>query len=173
MSDTELILRDPLGERTLAASDFPVSIGGPGRTVVLPGAGAATLAWIALHDGQLYLQPESGAADAPLCNGAPVTRATWLRAGDVIDVARGRLSVATEDARRVLIVEDGSGGNLTMPPEAPLAAIVSGGDDEDDERVEAVAFRRPATAAARSHRLGARAIGAALTALLLFAMIVS
>jgi formylglycine-generating enzyme required for sulfatase activity len=166
---TELILRDPLGERTLAATDFPVSIGGPGRTVVLPGAGAATLAWIALHDGQLYLQPEAGAVEVPLCNGAPVTRATWLRAGDVIDVARGRLRVATEDARRVLVVEDGSGGNLTVPPAASLAETVSGGGDEDDERVEAVAFRRPATAAARHRRLGPAVIGAALAGLLLFA----
>lgn len=169
MIATELILRDPLGERTLAATDFPVSIGGPGRTVVLPGAGAATLAWIALHDGQLYLQPEAGAVEVPLCNGAPVTRATWLRAGDVIDVARGRLRVATEDARRVLVVEDGSGGNLTVPPAASLAETVSGGGDEDDERVEAVAFRRPATAAARHRRLGPAVIGAALAGLLLFA----
>ena len=169
MSATELILRDPLGERPLAATDFPVSIGGPGRTIVLPGAATATLAWIALHDGQLYLQPEAGTTDAPLCNGAPVTRATWLRAGDVVDIARGRLRVATEDARRVLIVEDGSGGNLTVPPEAPLAATVSGGGEEDDERVEAVAFRRPATAAARSRRLGPIAVGGALAALLLFA----
>lgn len=169
MSATELILRDPLGERPLAATDFPVSVGGPGRTIVLPGAGAATLAWIALHDGQLYLQPEAGADAAPLCNGAPVTRATWLRAGDVIDVARGRLRVASEDARRVLIVEDGSGGNLTVPPEAPLADIVSGGGDEDDERVAAVAFRRPATAAARQRRRGPIALAAALASLLLFA----
>jgi formylglycine-generating enzyme required for sulfatase activity len=169
LSATELILRDPLGERTLAATDFPVSIGGPGRTVVLPGAGAATLAWIALHDGQLYLQPEAGAVEAPLCNGAPVTRATWLRAGDVIDVARGRLRVATEDARRVLVVEDGSGGNLTVPPAASLAETVSGGGDEDDERVESVAFRRPAPAAARHRRLGPTVIGAALAGLLLFA----
>jgi formylglycine-generating enzyme required for sulfatase activity len=169
LSATELILRDPLGERPLAATDFPVSIGGPGRTIVLPGAGSVTLAWIALHDGQLFLQPEAGAVDVPLCNGAPVTRATWLRAGDVIDVARGRLRVATEDARRVLVVEDGSGGNLTVPPEAPLAEVVSGGGDEDDERVEAVAFRRPAAVEPQPRRRGPAVVGVALVALLLFA----
>jgi formylglycine-generating enzyme required for sulfatase activity len=169
LSATELILRDPLGERPLAATDFPVSIGGPGRTIVLPGAGAVTLAWIALHDGQLFLQPEDGAVDVPLCNGAPVTRATWLRAGDVIDVARGRLRVATEDARRVLIVEDGSGGNITVPPAAPLAEVVSGGGNEDDERVEAVAFRKPPTVEAQRRRMGPVVVGGALMALLLFA----
>jgi formylglycine-generating enzyme required for sulfatase activity len=169
LSATELILRDPLGERPLTATDFPVSIGGPGHTVVLPGAGTDTLAWIALHDGQLFLQPDAAAAaTAPLCNGAPVTRATWLRAGDVIDVARGRLRVAAEDSRRVLIVEDGSGGNLTVPPEAPLADVVSGGGDEDDEHVQTVAFRRPAAPARQRQNLGPRLVGGMLAALLLF-----
>ena len=98
MSATELILRDPLGERALSAADFPVSVGGPGHTIVLPGAGAGTLAWIALHDGQLFLQPAEG-REPPLCNGAPVSRPTWLRAGDVIDVARGRLRVGARDGR--------------------------------------------------------------------------
>ena len=43
MSPTELILRDPLGERALSAADFPVSVGGPGPTIVLPGAGATDM----------------------------------------------------------------------------------------------------------------------------------
>ena len=37
----------------------------------------------------------------------------------------------TLPAARVLIVEDGSGGNITVPPAAPLAEVVSGGGDED------------------------------------------
>ncbi len=168
MSATELILRDPLGERSLTATDFPVSIGGAGQTVVLPGAGAGALAWIALHDGQLFLQPDASGAEPPLCNGAPVTRATWLRAGDVIDVARGRLRVASEQGRRVLLVEDGSGGNLTVPPEAPLAQVVSGGGDEDDERVETVAFRRPVQQAQPRRRSGPLLLGGVLAAALLF-----
>jgi formylglycine-generating enzyme required for sulfatase activity len=168
LSATELILRDPLGERPLAATDFPVSIGGAGQTIVLPGAGAGALAWIALHDGQLFLQPEANVTAAPLCNGAPVTRATWLRAGDVIDVARGRLRVASENGRRVLLVEDGSGGNLTVPPEAPLAQVVSGGGDEDDEKVATVAFRRPVQQAPAKRRSGPLLLGGVLAAALLF-----
>ena len=42
MSPTELVLRDPLGERALSAADFPVSVGGPGHTIVLPGHGIDT-----------------------------------------------------------------------------------------------------------------------------------
>ena len=144
MTAIELVLRDPLGERALAAADFPVSLGGPGHTIILPGAAAGTLAWIALHDGQLFLQPVEG-TEAPLCNGAPVTRPTWLREGDVIDVARGRVRVGARDGMRVLDVEDGSGGNLTVPPEAPLVPVVTGAGDESDEQIASVAFRRQGT----------------------------
>lgn len=165
MSPTELILRDPLGERALSAADFPVSVGGPGHTIVLPGAGAGTLAWLALHDGQLFLQPAAG-CDPPLCNGAPVSRPTWLHEGDVIDVARGRLRVGARDGRRVLDVEDGSGGNLTVPPAAPLVDVVSGGGDDGDERIDAVAFRRPAAQAASARRIGPWLVGGLLVAVL-------
>ena len=165
MSPTELVLRDPLGERALSAADFPVSIGGPGHTIVLPGASAGTLAWIALHDGQLFLQPADG-SEPPLCNGAPVSRPTWLREGDVVDVGRGRLRVGTRDGRRILDVDDGSGGNLTVPPAAPLVAVVSGGGEEADERIEAVTFRRPATHAASDRRVVPLLLGGLLVAVL-------
>ncbi len=169
MSPTELILRDPLGERALSAADFPVSVGGPGHTIVLPGAGAGTLAWLALHDGQLFLQPAAG-CEPPLCNGAPVSRPTWLHEGDVIDLARGRLRVGARDGRRVLEVEDGSGGNLTVPPAAPLVDVVSGGGDEGDERIDAVAFRRPAAPVASARRLGPWLGGGLLLAVLGWAL---
>jgi formylglycine-generating enzyme required for sulfatase activity len=144
LSATELILRDPLGERALSATDFPVSLGGPGRTVVLPGAGDDTVAWIALHEGQLFLQPAERRETPPLVNGAPVTRPTWLREGDVVDIAGGRLRLVARDGVRLLDIEDGSGGNLTVPPEAPLVPLVAGGGDDAEERIDAVAFRRQA-----------------------------
>ena len=165
MSPTELILRDPLGERALSAADFPVSLGGPGHTVVLPGAGSGTLAWIALHDGQLFLQPADG-RDPPLCNGAPVSRPAWLREGDVIDVAGGRLRVGARDGLRLLDVEDGSGGNLTVPPAAPLVEVVSGGGDDADERIDTVAFRRPQAHAGPRRRIGPLLLGGLLVAVL-------
>lgn len=151
MSATELILRDPLGERPLAAHDFPLSLGGAGHTIVLPGAPAGTLAWLALHDGQLYVQPVEG-QPPPLCNGVPVTQPTWLREGDVVDVARGRLRIGLRDGVRLLDVEDGSGGNLTVPPDAPPVPVVAGADGDDDERIETVAFRAAARPAAPRRR---------------------
>jgi len=142
LSAIELILRDPLGERPLVAADFPLSVGGPGNTIVLPGSGGATLAWLALHDGQLFLEPVAG-TEPPLCNGAPLARSSWLRAGDVVDIARGRLRVGSRDGRALIEVEDGSGGNLTVPPEPPAVSVVAGGSDDADEPIESVTFRRP------------------------------
>ncbi len=168
MSPTELVLRDPLGERALSAADFPVSVGGAGHTIVLPRANDGTVAWIALHDGQLFLQPVEG-REPPLCNGAPVSRATWLRDGDVIDVAGGRLRIGASAGRRILDVEDGSGGNLTVPPETPPIEVVSGGGDDGDERIDAVAFRRPATQAVSDRRIVPLALGGLLVAVLAWA----
>jgi formylglycine-generating enzyme required for sulfatase activity len=165
LSATELILRDPLGERALSASDFPVSLGGPGHTVVLPGAGEDTLAWIALHDGQLFLQPAEG-GQAPLVNGAPIGRPTWLREGDVVDAGRGRLRLASRDGIRLVDVEDGSGGNLTVPPEAPVIPVVAGGGDDADERIETVAFRRPDAQRPARRRIAPMVVGGLALALL-------
>ncbi len=137
----ELVIRDPLGERPLAATDFPLGVGGPGQTIALAGLPAAPAAWIALHDGQLFLQPTEGGAPLRL-NGNPVTRSNWLRDGDVIDAGSGRLRVQLRGDLRRIDVEDGSRGDLTVPPEPPAGETVSGGGDGEDERIEAVAFRR-------------------------------
>jgi formylglycine-generating enzyme required for sulfatase activity len=165
LSAIELILRDPLGERPLAAADFPLSVGGPGNTIVLPGSDGATLAWLALHDGQLYLEPVAG-TDPPLCNGVPLARSSWLRAGDVVDIARGRLRVGTRDGRALIEVEDGSGGNLTVPPAPPAVTMVAGGGDDADEPIESVAFRRPPAQARARPPVGPALIAGALVTLL-------
>jgi formylglycine-generating enzyme required for sulfatase activity len=165
LSAIELILRDPLGERPLTTADFPVSVGGPGNTIILPGSDGATLAWIALHDGQLFLEPVAG-TEPPLCNGAPLARSSWLRAGDVIDIARGRLRIGTRDGRALVDVEDGSGGNLTVPPVVPAVPVVAGGGDDADEPIESVAFRRPAVQARVRRPMGPALIAGALVSLL-------
>jgi len=165
LSAIELILRDPLGERPLAAADFPLSVGGPGNTIVLPGSDGATLAWLALHDGQLFLEPVTG-TDPPLCNGVPLARSSWLRAGDVVDIARGRLRVGTRDGRALIEVEDGSGGNLTVPPAPAAVSLVAGGSDEADEPIESVTFRRPAAQARVRPAVGPALIAGALVSLL-------
>ena len=165
----ELLLRDPLGERALGSADFPLSVGGPGNTVAFAGLPAQACAWIALHDGQLFLQPEPGATGL-LCNGVPVGRSTWLRDGDVVDTGTGRLRVQLRGETRRIEVEDGSGGNLTLPPEPVAADVVSGGGSDDDEQIEAVAFRRTAEEA-RPRRNPLATLGiAAIAGLLAFVL---
>ena len=161
----ELLIRDPLGERALAAADFPLSVGGPGNTIALASMPAAPAAWIALHDGQLFLQPAEGAARV-LCNGAPVAKSAWLRDGDVIDTGTGRLRLKLRGDARLIEVEDGSAGNLTLPPEPASVEVVSGGGSDEDERIEAVAFQRTSDAQA-PHRSPVMAIGGGLAVALL------
>jgi formylglycine-generating enzyme required for sulfatase activity len=160
----ELLIRDPLGERALAAADFPVSVGGPGNTITLAGLPAEPRAWIALHDGQLFLQPEAAGVRL-LCNGVPLTRSTWLRDGDVVDAGTGRLRLRLLGDHRVIEVEDGSAGNLTLPPVPDGAEVVIGGGNDADERIEAVAFRRPAETTRQ--RRSPRAMAASLLAVAL------
>jgi formylglycine-generating enzyme required for sulfatase activity len=134
-----LILREPLGERLLDAGDLPLSLGGNGATVILPGADGV-LAWLGLHDGQLFVQPE-GDAPGVRHNGTPVAGSVWLRPGDVLDIGAGRLKLRLVDGRRVLEVVAGGVGNATLPPAPASVATLGGVGTEEDERIEPIAFR--------------------------------
>ena len=144
-----LILREPLGERTVEAAGFPLSLGGAGADLVLPAA-TGVLAWIGLHEGQLFVQPEGEAS--VLHNGTPITGSTWLRGGDVLDLGGGRLKLRAEDGRRVLEFVTGAVGNATAPPVAGAVATAGGPAAGEDERIEPVSFRRPAAATGTPRR---------------------
>ena len=140
----ELLVREPLGERPLGPGDFPVSIGGAGASIALP-AEAGPLAWLGLHDGQLFVQA-AGEAGGVLLNGTPVAGSAWLRGGDVLDVGRGRLRLRLEDGRRVLEVIAGGADNATAPPAPDTTVTLGGSGADDDERIEAISFRTRAAA---------------------------
>ena len=142
----ELTLREPLGERRLAAGDFPLSIGGDGCDLVVPARAPGPLAWIALQDGQLYAQPADDAGSV-LHNGAGIAGSTWLRSGDVLDVGGARLRLRLEDGRRVLEVVAGGDGNVTAPPAVAPASSVTGSGADEGQSIEPIAFR-PRSAAA-------------------------
>jgi len=165
----ELVLREPLGERLLWPADFPVSLGGTGAGVTLPAA-PGPLAWLGLHDGQLFVQP-AGEGGGVLHNGTPLAGSVWLRAGDVLDVGRGRLKLRLEDGRRVLEVVAGGADNATAPPEPDAAATIGGPGADEDERIEAIAFRaRATTAQVPQPRMSWRR-GAVLVALAVLAVV--
>ena len=169
----ELILREPLGDRLLHPGDFPLSLGGPGAVVTLP-APAGVRAWIGFHDGQLFVQPQ-GDVEGVLHNGTPVAGSIWLRDGDVLDVGAGRLKLRIEDGRRVLEVVAGGVDNATAPPAPEVAATLGAIGADEEERIEAIAFRArtpESAAAARSVPWRRIAVGASLALLAAVAALV-
>ena len=52
------------------------------------------------------------------------------------------------DSRRI-DVEDGSSGNLTLPPVPEPSEVVTGGGGDDEERIQVLAFSRPEEEKAR------------------------
>ena len=149
--NVEMVLREPLGERPFASGDFPVSIGGAGSDVVVPARSAGPIAWLALQDGQLFVQPADDEASV-LHNGARITGSTWLRNGDVLDAGAGRLKLRVEGGRRVLEVVAGGHGNVTAPPVAADSSSLAGAGADESERIEPVAFRAQAAPGASAAR---------------------
>jgi formylglycine-generating enzyme required for sulfatase activity len=161
----ELILREPLGERSFAAGEFPLSVGGEGSDVIVPAPAPAPLAWIALHDGQIFVQPADDDARV-LHNGSRITGSTWLRGGDVLDVGGGRLKLRLEGGKRVLDLLSGGEGNVTAPPVAAESASLSGEGADEGERIDPVAFM-PTPVRAAGSRWSVRGLAIATAALLL------
>ena len=134
-----LVVRESLGERRFAATDFPIAVGGTGSSIVMAGRPPGPEAYIGLHEDQLFVQPADGAE--VLHNGVRVQRSTWLRTGDVVNLGAARLRIAANDDERVVEVDDGSSGNITAPPIIPESARLHGLSDGDAERIEAIRFR--------------------------------
>jgi hypothetical protein len=134
-----LVIREPLGERRFAATDFPIAVGGAGSVIVMSGRPPGAEAYIGLHEDQLFVQPADGAE--VLHNGLRVQSSTWLRSGDVVNLGAARLRIAESDSDRVVEVDDGSSGNITAPPIITASARLQGQSDGDAERIEAIRFR--------------------------------
>ena len=112
MSDLRLV--DPLGERPLSATELPLTLGGAGCAVVLPGCRAGEqLAQVGLEQGRLYI--ESAAAGARL-NGHALRGRAALDDGVVVDLGTALLRVELQGSARVLVVEHEAVANVTLPP---------------------------------------------------------
>jgi formylglycine-generating enzyme required for sulfatase activity len=143
-------VREPLGSRSLAAGDFPLTVGGPGAALLVPGLPAGTVAaLIGLADGEPFVQPAGGAA---VRSGPDVlTESTWLHDGERFAIADARFRVEAAGDEWTLTVEHEGGANETEPPlyeGVPLAA----GEDDVPARMalQAIAFQAPAAGAAGS-----------------------
>ena len=172
-------LVEPLGSRSLSASDFPLSIGGAGAAVRVPGlAPGEVAAYVGLADDGPFLQL-AGTGRVP-SSAAPGAESSWLRDGARFEIGAARLRVEAAGDDWTIVVEHGGGANDTVPPlseegAAPLAGV----DVPARQALTAIAFDAPAGAAAadgvRRQRRGAAAelrrlvLGA--TALLLVAVL--
>ncbi len=125
MSDLHLV--DPLGERPLAAGEFPLALGGAGNAIVLPGCRAGeVVARVGLEQGRLYLEP---VAAGMRLGGRAVRGRVPLEAGAVADLGVARLRVEARGAGRALVIEHEAVANVTLPPlleGQPLQAAAGG-----------------------------------------------
>ena len=103
-------LEDPLGERKLLPSELPLSVGGPGAAVVIPGCKPGELrARIALTTQGLAVTPEAGAGP------------------DALDGVR--IALEDREGRAVIVVRHGGVANVTRPPQLEgRAADAAAGD---------------------------------------------
>ena len=89
-------LLEPLGERSLTAEELPISIGGAGAGIVVPGAAAdEVIAHLGAQDGRIFLQ----------YTGPPSTT-TWLNPGSVETLAQATLLMSADQPPLLLIQHD-------------------------------------------------------------------
>jgi formylglycine-generating enzyme required for sulfatase activity len=107
----DIWLEDPLGGRVLQPSELPLTVGGPGAAVVIPGCRPGEIrARIALDGGRLAVTPEPGAAAGGL---------------DGVGIA-----FEERDGRSTIVVRHGGVANVTRPPQA----YAHGGDAAAGDR---------------------------------------
>ena len=108
---SDLWLVEPLGERPLAPSDLPLTVGGPGAAIVIPGCVPGEIrARVHVVGSELRVSPETGRKAAM----------------DGVSI-----SLEERDGRRAIVVRHGGIANITRPPEfegQPLETATGEGD---------------------------------------------
>ena len=168
---TSLRLVDPLGERPLSGADLPLSIGGTGCAVVVPGAGpGAVLASVGSSDGRLFVEPGPG-AEVRL-DGRRLEASGWLAPGSVVDLGQALVRLERHEDGDALVVEHEALPNTTLPPlleGQPLESLPGG---EDRIPIEVLSYSpptgrfEPVRRRPRWGRLAAAAAGAIVLAVL-------
>ncbi len=162
MSDTSPRLRiiDPLGERPLAAGDFPLTVGGTGADVVVPGAAPGEVLARVLRAGPGFRVEARAAAARDLPPGANV------------ELGSARLACeADADGITLRVGHDGVSPR-TLPPLEAGGAPVAGAEAGDRLPIEVVAYSPPAAGGRRrAARRRAWPLAAAAAAILVVAAI--
>ena len=135
-------LLEPLGERSLTAGELPLSIGGAGAGIVIPGASAGeVIAHLGAQDGRIFLQ----FSDSP-------STTTWLHPGSVQTLAQATLLLSADHPPLLVIQHDLD--NRTLPPDIanPPAQDEAPSGSVPVERVAFVPPSLPATPNATRRR---------------------
>jgi formylglycine-generating enzyme required for sulfatase activity len=146
------LLREPLGSRTLDAADFPLTLGGPGAGVLVPGvAPGEVAALVGIADGEPFLQPS---VPGTVRLGADLlAESAWLHDGDRFTIAQAAFRVEAAGDEWTLDVEHAGGANETEPPLYDGVPLAAGGDEVPARLALApIAFEAPAAGAAREQR---------------------
>jgi formylglycine-generating enzyme required for sulfatase activity len=126
----EVWLDDPLGERQLLPSDLPLTVGGPGAGVVIPGCKPGELrARIALTTRGLAVNPEPGVGANAL---------------DGVQIA-----FEDRDGRPTIVVRHGGVANVTRPPQAEGRLAGAAGPQDDRQPIAIVEYSPRAAKAVR------------------------
>jgi hypothetical protein len=90
----QVVVHEPLGERSFAPAELPLTFGGAGAHVLLPGVPEGTVVGqLGLHEGRAFFQAVAGPCQW-WREGAPLTGAAWLQAGERLDATHGKTQAA-------------------------------------------------------------------------------
>ena len=132
--------------RRFGEADFPLTLGGAGADIVVPGlAGEDPAAFLALDEGELYAQPRG--RERLSLGGRPIAASQWLRDGDELRLRGTRIRVVWRRDRRYLQVRH-------LPLERPEAAAPPG--PRPDFQPEAEVIVRPVDFRPRPFPIAAR-----------------
>lgn len=125
----EVRLRDPLGERRVAPQEFPLSVGGEGARIAVPGLERESIAGlIGAEERGLYVEGDPAAESTLRVNGRPPDGQQILQQGDVLTAGEARIYCDIVPGGAILRVVHVS-SNATA---APLIDETAGADLEED-----------------------------------------
>ncbi|MFZ2508555.1 MAG: SUMF1/EgtB/PvdO family nonheme iron enzyme [Steroidobacteraceae bacterium] len=118
---SDLWLAEPLGERPLSATELPLTVGGPGAAIVIPGCGQGEIrATLTLVDQELRVT--TGADEPAQLDGVS-------------------FALEERDGRRTIIVRHGAVANITRPPEFEGEPFESAAEQGDRLPIPVVAYQ--------------------------------
>ncbi|MGB5133190.1 MAG: SUMF1/EgtB/PvdO family nonheme iron enzyme [Steroidobacteraceae bacterium] len=129
---SDLWLVEPLGERPLAPSDLPLTVGGPGAAVVVPGCAPGVIrARVNVSESGLRVTPE---------------------AGQPAEMDGVSIALEERDGGRAIVVRHGGVANVTQPPEFEGQPFETGPDQGDRLPIAVIAHEPRRAQGARSRR---------------------